>query len=215
MKKENAKLENLIVTLNKRLDDLETKNSFLESKCKILEEKCGSFPIDSPHMEEMFEEVVRETMERQRRRKYLIISGLPEYTGTCNQLESAVERRSHDIKGLKTLAAEVGIDDLEPEEVVRIGRINSSRPRLLRFKCGTADVKFDLLKKSKNLRHNPTFGRVFINPDMTRFQREVNKKLREELKSRREAGEKVIIHRGRVIREADVKVSSSSDRRDF
>ena len=210
VKKENAKLENLIITLSKRLDDLETKNSFLESRCKILEEKCDSFPIDGPHMEEMFEEVVTEAMERQRRRKCLIVSGLPEHTQG-----SAVERRAHDIESLKSLAAEAGVDNLEPEEVVRIGRITSSRPRLLRFKCKTVNEKFTLLKKSMNLRHNSTFSRVFINPDMTRFQRETNKKLRKELRSRREAGEKVLIHRGRITREADVQVSASSQRQDF
>lgn len=40
-----------------------------------------------------------------------------------------------------------------------------------------------------------------INPDLKYSQREINRGLRKELRSRREAGEKVYIHRGKIINE--------------
>ena len=97
------------------------------------------------------------------------------------------------------LAREIGVDDLEVEEISRIGRLDPTKPRLLRFKCGDADTRRQLLRNSKNLRQSQRFQRTFINPDLTRFQRARNAELRKELRQRREAGENIAIRRGQIV----------------
>lgn len=78
------------------------------------------------------EEFYREVEEKHRRRKFLIISGLPEKdSGTIE------EKREADEEAIENIANAIGVRGLEPEEVSGIGRINETRPRLLRFTCST------------------------------------------------------------------------------
>ena len=97
------------------------------------------------------------------------------------------------------MARFVGIADFKPKEVTRIGRISDSRPRLVRFKCNDMKEKTNLLRLSKKLIGKSLYKNVFVNPDRTPKQRVKYNLLREELRSRRELGEDVMIHRGRVI----------------
>ena len=140
------------------------------------------------------EDTVHEAQERQKRRKYLIVSGLPEPT-----TESPDERTEKDKETIESIAEELGVDDVDPECVSRIGRMDPSKPRLLRFKCSGMESKMDLLRNSRKLRDCPKFQKVFVNPDLTAMQRKLNASLRAELKARRDAGEKVMIRRGRVV----------------
>lgn len=194
VKSENEKLKSMIKTFNKRLDDVERKTELLESRCKILEENCKKYEKLSKQREASDQELIEEAMERNRRRKFLIVSGLSE-----QKHGSAQERISKDTDSVRELAMIVGVDDLDPEEVSRIGRISNDRPRLLRFKCCSVDEKLSLLRAAKDLRQHSAYGGVYINPDLTRIQRRKNKELRDELRRRREAGEEVVIYRGRVV----------------
>ena len=55
------------------------------------------------------------------------------------------------------------------------------------------------LSAAKQLRHSQNFKNVFINPDLTKAEREKNKLLRSEVKRRRDAGEKVFLRGGQII----------------
>ena len=140
------------------------------------------------------DDLLQETMQRLTRRKYLIVSGLPEHASGNPQ-----ERKEKDSEAIAQIASKLGINDLQPSEVSRIGRIGHSKPRLLRFKCDSIETKMALLNKSKDLRRFPTLKSIYTNPDLTRNQGETNRTLRQELKKRKEACEDVIIRRGRVI----------------
>lgn len=78
------------------------------------------------------EEFYREVEERQRRWKFLIVSGLPE-----KDSRTIEEKRQADEEAIENIAKAIGVRGLEPEEVSGIGRINDTRPRLLRFTCST------------------------------------------------------------------------------
>lgn len=186
-------LLSVVNSLKERVQDLENKNSQLELRCQQMEEKSISGPGRD-------EDWVEEAMDRYQRRNFLIVSGLSEPSrGTV------AERHNEDIQSLKTLFTELGAGELQVEEATRIGRNVGQRPKLLRLKCQSLDVKFDLLKRSKNLRKSAQFSNVYINPDLTKLQRQADKALRAELKQRRNNGEKVVIHRGRVIKAQDLK----------
>ena len=201
-KKENDRLYTLLGTLGKRLDDLELCNRNLEIRCQQLElrsKACEKRLIEIKETSQ--EDLMQEVVERQRRQKFLIVSGLPEHRDG----RSANDGKLEDAQHLTVLASLAGLENFKPVEVHRIGRISHSRPRLLRFKCKSVDDKIMLLRSSKNLRKHTSYGGVYINPDLTRNQREANKVLRAELQRRRQDGELVIIHRGRIVKKSELK----------
>ena len=125
--RENDKLQALIQSLTKRLDILETENDELKSKYKKLEELfCASERIYA----DLTEDLYREVTERQKRKKYLIVSGIEESTsGTIK------DRLEQDTKHVEQLASQLGVNNFHPIEIARLGQISHSKPRLLRFKC--------------------------------------------------------------------------------
>ena len=189
LRQEVDTLKESISSLHKRVDQLDTANAKLASRCQELQQKCSAALANKID----FDDVCRETEERWKRRNFIIISGLQEKTSG-----SLDERKSHDAESVKDLLVELDAQDCSIEEMTRIGRIDTSKPRLLRVKCEVED-KFKMLRQARKLRDSSNFKNVYINPDMTRFQRQKNAELRAELRRRREAGEKVGIRRGQVV----------------
>ena len=185
--KVNDKLEVLFEKVNATVDRV----CRLEKKCHSLEVKVreretgSSFDTD---------EVICEAEERHKRRKFLIISGVPEH-----QTGSVDERRQKDMQKVKDIVSKTGTTNFEPQQLSRVGSINSTRPRLLRFKCKSLETKKSILKGAKMLKSTQEFRKVYINADQTPHQRKKNKALREELRTRKEAGEDVAIRHGRVV----------------
>lgn len=188
--------ELLQLSLLKRLDEMMEKNEELNSRVKELEGRVEKLSKGcSNEGERSFgEDVCRESEERHKRRKFVIISGLREPPSG-----SPEERLQEDRKSVRALALRIGVESLEVMECSRIGPLTSQRPRLLRAKLSSFKMKSDLLRAAKNLRRHKDYQKVFINPDLTRIQRETDKALRMELKTRRGAGESVVIRGGRIV----------------
>ena len=194
--------------INKSLAGLSAKVSGLECRLDAFDAKQWKQEVEIAEIKEslkqlkpldnkiLFEEICDETTARWRKRKYLIASGIAENTSG-----SLAERKSKDTNAIELLAKEIGVEDIDidPCEVSRVGRLDSDKPRLLRFKLDDADERRQLLKNSKNLRKSLHFQNVYINPDLTYFQRKRNSDLRKEVKERREGGENVGIRRGRIV----------------
>ena len=143
---------------------------------------------------DLSESVMNEISLRHRKRDFLIVTGLSE--STSGSLE---ERKRHDSNLIDEIVTVLKCDDFKPEDVTRIGKISSTRPRLLRLKCTDSNARKILLVKSKELTRSQKFKQVYINPDLTHSQRERNRELREELKRRREQGENVKIRYNKVV----------------
>ena len=176
------------------ITEIRTKMVELGESVRRVQDKCIKLEEEMRNDDEA---IFREFEERHRRRKYLIISGLRESSGSLE------ERRESDRDAVKELADEIGVKDLDllTNQVSRIGPLNtsSSRPRLLRVKCDTMEDKFSMLRLSKKLRNCEEYQGIYVNLDLTLKQRELGKIQRQELKRRREAGEDVVIRRGQII----------------
>ena len=173
----NAQLKELsssLVALNKKYSDLQ---------CEFRDKE---------------EELYNEIQERHRRRKCIVISGLPEPVAG-----SPDERKAEDKDAILRVAQSCGADLSNMKELSRIGKINGSRPRLLLVKCKDTRQKFDVLRLSKNLRKNSNFRNVYINPDLTVTERNRDRQLREELRQRRSKGEDVFIKHGKIVKRED------------
>lgn len=141
----------------------------------------------------LLDDMCRETEDRWRRRKHLIVTGIEEHSGSIE------ERKEKDIEKLSELFEEIGVDVFSPQEVSRVGRIDSTKPRPIRFKCRDTELRAQILRNSRKLKNSTRFRYTFINPDLTFSQRKMNSELRLELKMRKENGENVTIRRGKVI----------------
>ena len=98
------------------------------------------------------------------------------------------------------LASIIGVDNLDIVEVKRLGNSQTTKPRILRVKCGDLMTKQQLLSNAKKLRHHENFKGIYVNPDLTKLQQSYFKKLREELTARRKNKEDVIIRGVKIVR---------------
>ena len=143
--------------------------------------------IDAP------ETFFNEMSQRLQKRDYLIFAGVPETSGSLE------EARRKDVNIVLEISQALGCDDLLPEEVSRLGKMLPNRPRLLRFRCKSNTTRNMLLKKAYQLRSTQKFRHIFINPDLTRAQRELQQTLRSELRRRRDLGENIKISNGQIV----------------
>lgn len=187
---------NLLSELKSKVDSLSADFARLKQDCSELKTSRG----------ENAEDLCQEALQRLQRREFLVVSGLQE-----NSSGSLEERKQADTESVKTLATFIGLESFEPAEVLRIGKVNPARPRLLRVKCPSVRERTELLRGSKRLHNNPSFRNVYVNPDLTRQQREHNAELRREVRRRRENGEDVIIHRGVVVERSSVTSAAESN----
>lgn len=177
----SSKLSHLI----KRIDELEKRNTELELRCTNLEKKSNestTFLLD-------------EVEDRLRRKKSLVISGVPEQSKGTSE-----SRGEADENTVESLLME--LCELPETRILRCHRIGrqQDKDRLIRVVLTDEDDVKKVLRKAKLLRDlSPSYERIYINPDLTPFQREISKKLRDEVKRRHALGEEVIIRGGKIV----------------
>ena len=130
------------------------------------------------------------------------VSGLPEPSSGSLQ-----ERKDDDKDTVRDIVTELGLSPMNISDTQRIGKIDSKKPRLLCVTCADKSSKFDLLRSAKELRNSEKYKHCFINPDMTYAEREKNRKLRSEVKEKRQQGLDVIIRNGKVVLRRDAASS--------
>ena len=109
------------------ISDLKAKVDLLNTQLSTVQKQYNELRTSK---EEDIEMMCREAEERIKRRKYVIVSGVSE-----NHVGSLAERVAVDTNTVKRIAHKLGMVDFEPKEISRVGKMNNSRPRLLRFKC--------------------------------------------------------------------------------
>lgn len=189
----------ILASLNSRLDDIVNKMAKINDRMDAVDQKLAQVELRCVQVEEasekLFSSVIQEVEDRNRRRLNLIVAGIPEGEG------SQGERKAADTEKISSLLGELDNDwdNDSIEHVHRIGNNLSKGPRLIRVTCSEESVKKDILRKAKQLRDLPAHSNVYINPDLTLRQRDENKRLRNELKTRRSRGENVLIRNGKVV----------------
>ena len=145
-----------------------------------------------------------EHMDREKRKANLVIHNLPEQEGN-----SFAERSEKDLALFTSMIKDVLKLRVSSSRSFRVGKKQENRPRLLIVTLDNPASKHDILKCAPQLRNSAEYGNIYISPDLTQKEREVNRKLREELASRRRAGESNLIIRGGRIIPGPARDSSS------
>ena len=76
---------------------------------------------------------------------------------------------------------------------------------MLRVVCNSEEQKFELLRKAKNLRYSQLYNSVYIQRDLTIFERECQRNLKEDVKLRRDNGQDAVIYRNQVILRSEIR----------
>lgn len=183
-------VENSVLTLRKEHDGLASEVTALKLNFGALE--CNvKRDIDS---------CMDEFQNRSIRMNNLILHGVPEQdAGTAD------ERIDLDKTQVERMLSDLNIVNADITDCKRIGKGQRNGPRLLRIRMQDVNKKFEILRKSNGLRNTTSFKKVFVHQDFTRWQRDEQKCLRDELKIRREHGEDVVIYRGKVTKRSDIR----------
>jgi polyribonucleotide nucleotidyltransferase len=140
----------------------------------------------------IFQMQVTEAMERDKRRKNIMIMGVPEQD----------EEKTKEF--VKVLLDDLLKEEVEHTVVGRVGRVDGAKVRPVRIIIEKADMKRNILKHASMLKAEPKYEKVYVSPDLTRMQQEEDKKLRDKVKEyRRQGMTGVKISRGEVVREED------------
>lgn len=138
------------------------------------------------------QEKVSEVMEREKRRNKLIVMGIKEKEGEMDEKGEIVENIVKELMNGEYCKVEVG---------ERIGKIGS-KCRPVRITVDDLGKRRKLLARAKSLKEAVGgLEKFYIVPDLTRQQQELDKKLRDKLKTLRQDGVTDIkINRGEIIK---------------
>ena len=167
---------------------------------KIVSNTTRSQNIDQNTVAEKKEvvELVDEYLEREKRRKNVVAFNIPEKTTT--------DQESDEKTFLNIMKDEFNLIP-RIESVRRLGRPSNdkSRPLLIKIDDEGNSTRQLIIRRAKELRQSNAWNNIFIVPDQTPNERELGKKLREELKTRRSAGEiNLTIRRSRIVSKSAV-----------
>ncbi|KAI8501333.1 hypothetical protein Bbelb_206040 [Branchiostoma belcheri] len=157
-------------------------------------------------------QLVDEYIEREKRRKNLVVFNVPE-----DVKDDATDSKLSDKELFKDIVKKEFNLIPKVQAAYRLGRKTSVKPRPLLIRMDNDDTSSRalILRRAKDLRNSSRWSRVYIVPDMTPNEREADRKLRQELKSRREAGEEnLVIRRGRIVCTQTPRESRPRDSRD-
>lgn len=163
---------------------LQTQIDSLKEQLNMHVNALKSTSIQQTLSDDNFEDVVREVEERNKRKRNIIIYGLPEPpTNAPDGDREAVTSL------LDFLQPNIAATDLH---VHRLGRIDPSNQRVRPIRVRMSDEKdvAVLVRSAKKLKDSQSFNRVYVSVDRTPRQQEHYKRIRLQLRERMDGGEK-------------------------
>ena len=169
------------------------KITTLEKRVEAIEDKIEEVVCNK------FDEYIREKEDREKRQDNLAIFGVPEAPVTCTNTNDRVNHDKNMIKSLhEDISEKLEIHEEDIIQVTRLGKRSDPpegilKPRPLRIKLKDTSKKFEILKAASELKNargrDGWKGKVFIQPDYTFNQRQLQQKVWNEFKERRANGE--------------------------
>lgn len=186
-----------ISTLGKRISDMDEDLKNMKSDILRIDFELNTVKhrnvVEGPDPKLIFESVMDEMNQINIRKKNVVIHGIPE-----KEDGSLHEREDHDREKCQEILDDLELCDVNIRSTRRLGKSRGDGKRLLKVEFAKKLDKRNVLKRSGSLR-NGRFAGVYINPDRTPMEQKNHRKLREELRRRRQEGEDVVIFRGSVI----------------
>ena len=205
-KKEKAELTEVIKELRDQNKNMISRMTKMENYliAKIEEEN----DKNKREIEDKINKELEEKFERHGKKQNLVLYGVEE-----NEKQDEKESSKIDEFQVATIFQEMDISE-EPLEIIRMGKTkNKEKERPILIKMKTERACYEILRKNNILRNSTdkALNQVTFKKDLTVRQREMNRKLTEELKTRRNKGENVKIKNGRIIKIGDESISKQKN----
>lgn len=185
--------ENLVLEHTKFKQDMASLKECTigaEQRIKTIEDEIGALKTSTASQllpqELSYDGMINEINERSQREKNLIIYGIDEIHS-----KSSEERRCHDMDQVNKLMQSVVLDCAKPLKVIRLGKYDANRVRLIKVSFATSETPKTILRNKLSVYKDQP--KIKIYADETPYQKKSMKNLRDELKRRTEAGEKDLI----------------------
>ena len=193
-KKEIDDMNMAVVEVRKENEGLrQLWSGVVENKSKVEESKetTSAGAVSNIREERKLKAEVAEVIDRENRKKNLIIMGLEEGT---NEEESESEKVAEIFRELlEGVPVRLGT-------VERLGK-KGDKVRHIRVTIEDQYTRRKILAKAKNLKEKSATKKLFIVPDLTRLQQENDKKLRDKLRTLKAEGiQNVKIQKGEIIK---------------
>ena len=198
---EMASLNKTMLSSHKQLvKEQEKQKGTYADVVKSLEKKIHDLPSASAQNRPTTttaREVLNVLSDKERRRCNIVVHNLKESSGNTHN-----EKMLNDQARLTALIRDVFQLQVGISKSFRAGNSSSDRekPRLMVATLDSEAAKWELIKMAPQLRNTPGFTNIYINPDLTKEEREEGKKLRQELARRKRNGETgLVIRRGKIV----------------
>ena len=143
-------------------------------------------------------EGIEDYRDRELRKMNLILHNLPE-----SEALVAKDRTEADVSSFSSICEEVlQVEGCEVESCCRLGKRVEGKNRLVKVTVKSVSMKRSVLQEARKLRQSEDaiLKKVYITPDLSVKDREVQKKLQKELRERRDNGEEnLVIRRGQIV----------------
>ena len=205
LKDEFDELRSHLIQLESRITDIE---KFSSSSRKKLEQhdndinalRTSISEIENSRLDLSQQDVLDEMEERELRRDNIAVFGIFEKTNG-----SLSERIQHDQEEVEQLFETMELPGLPFVHTRRVGRTVTGKSRPLIVKLRSRLDKPFVLRNTRLLKSSDKFKRTYVSNDLTKRQQNDRRKLRQELKNRWDAGEDVVIYKGKVCSRDSVK----------
>ena len=187
------KLDKMFLMFSNLSTELQAIKNNQKQEGANLEEKISKI------VDQKLKERLDQIDEKEKREKNIVIFGIAE-----SEL-SGIAAKQEDLNTAQQIITGLcpDLEDGDMTEPIRLGKkkpAEGERPRPLRLKMSSVKAKWDAIKITKNINIGKDVkDRIFINPDLSKEEREAQKALRAQLKARKDAGETDIMIKGDKI----------------
>lgn len=149
----------------------------------------------SPTAEQQVKSAMMECMQQEKRRKNIIIYGVPEPDGhLCREEKDLVELSKVEEISAKILRQKINIT-----RAFRVGKPREGKHKPLVVELGEEREKWNILKAAPKLRSaGEEYKSIYLAPDLTLNEQKKRRALTGELQERKARGEDVVISKGRI-----------------
>ena len=189
-----------------KYNSLEMKTENLSNDVREMKEEMKTIKTSIANIvRDEIDEGLHERNDIESRKMNLIVFGVPEQNSADGNDWSNEEKIEADMKLTRdTLTRELGTAMSPREGIVdarRLGLKSDRGPRPLKLVFNNLNTKRHVLTNAKKLRDStdPVAKCMFINPDLTKRQREKENVLRDEMWKQRELGKNIVIKKGKLV----------------
>lgn len=175
--------------IRKQMEEMQREVKEVAMKWKKMDEELKDY------IAKTVVEVLEERENKQKRVKNLVIYNVKE---PSSEMSVRDQKEEDQAVCMDIFANELKVEATEIVETVRLGkregneREDERRPRPLLVKVSEVETKWDIIKNAKKLKESSktSYRHVYISPDLTPKERAEDKEVREQLKQKREQGER-------------------------